>query len=152
MTTLLFLRCLLSCLQTTRPTLIRLRAYMHRTISPMKLGYGKPGKFVRAFSESPSLLKCAQRHPDYHKVTLPATIVEAERSFLCVRRVKTWLPVRSIMASYRQSNLCMLHCHQKRVDEKKANINNFGRRKETTNGLLSVIASIDSLYISIELE
>ena len=41
MTTLLFLRCFLSFLQTTRRTLIRLRAHMHWTISPMKLGYGE---------------------------------------------------------------------------------------------------------------
>ena len=86
---------------------------------------------------------------DYHEIT---TTVEAERSFLCTRRVKTWLPVRSTVASNRQSNLCVFHCHQKRVDEKKANMNNFGWRKATTNGLLSVISSIGSLYISIELE
>ena len=36
-----FLRCFLSCLLTTRPTSIRLRAYIHWTISPMKLGWGE---------------------------------------------------------------------------------------------------------------
>ena len=30
----------------------------------------KPGKFVRVFSESPSLPKFAQRHLDYHYITL----------------------------------------------------------------------------------
>ena len=52
-------------------------------------------------------------------MTLPATTVEAERSFLCWRRVKTWL--RSVMAYDHQSELCLLHCHQERVDEEKAN-------------------------------
>ena len=41
MTTLLFLRCFLSCPFKTRPTSIRLRACIHWTISPMKLGCGE---------------------------------------------------------------------------------------------------------------
>ena len=71
-----FLRCFLSCLLTTRPKSIRLRTYsryIYYTILPMQLGCGKfshrsskPGKFVRASSERPSLPKCAQRHPDYY--------------------------------------------------------------------------------------
>ena len=52
-------------------------------------------------------------------MTLPGAIVEAERSFSCRRRVKTWL--RSVMASDRLSELSAPHCHQKRVDEEKVN-------------------------------
>ena len=50
-------------------------------------------------------------------MTLSATTVEAERSFLCVGRVKTWL--RSAMTSDHLSELSVLHCHQERVDEKR---------------------------------
>ena len=52
-------------------------------------------------------------------MTLPATTAETKRSFSCMTRVKTWL--RSAMASDRQSKLCVLRCHQERVDEEKAN-------------------------------
>ena len=52
-------------------------------------------------------------------MTLHATTVQVERSFACMRRVKTWL--RSAMASDRLSDLCVLHCHQERVDLEKAN-------------------------------
>ena len=50
-------------------------------------------------------------------MTLPATTVEAERSFSCVERAKTWL--RSAMTSDHLSELSVLHCHQERVDEKR---------------------------------
>ena len=52
-------------------------------------------------------------------LTLPATTVEAERSFSCTRGVKTWL--RSHMTSDRLSDLCVLHCHHERVDQEKTN-------------------------------
>ena len=52
-------------------------------------------------------------------MTLPATTVEAERSFSCMRRVKTWF--RLAMASDRLSDLCVLHCHQERLDKENAN-------------------------------
>ena len=74
---------------------------------------GKQGKFVRA-SERSSVCNVIQII-----MTLPATTVEAIRSFLCMRRVKTRL--RSAMASDRLSDLCVLHCHRERVDEEKAN-------------------------------
>ena len=77
----------------------------------------KSGKLARAFSERPSLSKCAQRHTDY--LDTPAKTVEAKRSFSCMRRVKTWL--RSHMTSDRLSDLCVLHCHHERVDEEKIN-------------------------------
>ena len=51
-------------------------------------------------------------------LTLPATTVEAERSFSCMERVKTWL--RLAMASDHLSELCVLHCYQERVDEKSS--------------------------------
>ena len=52
----------------------------------------------------PELFLSAQAYPSVHNViqiilTLPATTVEAERSFSCMRRVKTWL--RSHMTSDR---------------------------------------------------
>ena len=70
------------------------------------------------------LLLSAQAYPSVRNViqiimTLPATTVETERSFSCMRRVKTWL--RSAMTSDRLSDLCVLHCHQERVDEEKTN-------------------------------
>ena len=50
-------------------------------------------------------------------MTLPARTVEADRSFSCMERVKTWL--RSAMASDHLPELCVLHCYQERVDEKR---------------------------------
>ena len=72
----------------------------------------------------PKLFLSAQAYPSVLNViqiilTLPATTVEAERSFSCMRRVKTWL--RSHMISDRLSDLCVLHCHHERVDEEKTN-------------------------------
>ena len=72
----------------------------------------------------PELFLSAQAYPSVRKViqiilTLPATTVEAERSFSCMRRVKTLL--RSHMISDRLSDLCVLHCHHERVDEEKTN-------------------------------
>ena len=72
----------------------------------------------------PELFLSAQAYPSVRNViqiilTLPATTVEAERSFSCMRRVKTWL--RSHMTSDRLSDLCVLHCHHERVDEEKTN-------------------------------
>ena len=52
-------------------------------------------------------------------LTLPATTVVAERSFSCMRRVKTWL--RSPVTTDRLSDLCVLHCIYKRVHEEKTN-------------------------------
>ena len=75
----------------------------------------KPEKFARAFLS-------AQAYPSVCNfiqiiLTLPATTVEAEQSFSCMRRVKTWL--RSSMTSDRLSDLCVLHYHHKRVHEEK---------------------------------
>ena len=72
---------------------------------------------MRASSERPSVRNAIQII-----MTLPATTVEAERSFACMRRVKTWLR-SAAMASDRFSDLSVLHfhCHEERVDEKKAN-------------------------------
>ena len=72
----------------------------------------------------PELFLSAQAYPSVRNViqiilTLPANTVEAERSFSCMRRVKTWL--RSHMTSDRLSDLCVLHCHHERVDEEKTN-------------------------------
>ena len=72
----------------------------------------------------PELFLSTQVYPSVCNViriilTLPATTVEAERSFSCMRRVKTWLP--SHMTSDRLSDLSVLHCHHKRVDEEKTN-------------------------------
>ena len=72
----------------------------------------------------PEVFLSAQAYPSVRNViqiilTLSATTVEAERSFLCMRRVKTWL--RSHMTSDRLSDLCVLHCHHERVDEEKTN-------------------------------
>ena len=50
-------------------------------------------------------------------LSLPATTVEAERSFSCMRRVKTWQ--RSTMSSDRLSELGILYCHKERLDEEK---------------------------------
>ena len=72
----------------------------------------------------PELFLSAQAYPSVRNViqiilTLPATTVEVERSFSCMRRVKTWL--RSHMTSDRLSDMCVLHCHHERVDEEKTN-------------------------------
>ena len=48
-------------------------------------------------------------------MALPSTTVEAERSFSCVKRVKTWL--RSTMTSDRLSDLCWLHCRSARIND-----------------------------------
>ena len=48
-------------------------------------------------------------------MALPSTIVEAERSFSCMKPVKTWL--RSTMTSDRLSDLCVLHCHSARIND-----------------------------------
>ena len=77
----------------------------------------KPGKLARVFLS-------AQAYPSVRNViqiilTLPATTVETERLFSCMRRVKTWL--RSHMTSDRLSDLCGLYCHHERVDEEKTN-------------------------------
>ena len=45
--------------------------------------------------------------------------VEAERSFLCMKRVKTYLS--SAMAFDCLSDLCVPHCHYERLDDEKAN-------------------------------
>ena len=72
----------------------------------------------------PELFLSAQAYPSVRKViqiilTLPATTVETEQSFSCMRRVKTWL--RSHMTSDRLSDLCGLYCHHERVHEEKTN-------------------------------
>ena len=48
-------------------------------------------------------------------MALPSTTFEAERSFSCMKRVKTWL--RSTMTSNQLSDLCVLHCHSERIDD-----------------------------------
>ena len=48
-------------------------------------------------------------------MALPLTTVEAERSFLCMKLVKTWL--RSTMTSDHLSDLCVLHCHSERIND-----------------------------------
>ena len=48
-------------------------------------------------------------------MALLSTTVEAERSFSCMKRVKTWL--RSEMTSDRLSDLCVLHCHSERIND-----------------------------------
>ncbi|XP_077968073.1 uncharacterized protein LOC144422121, partial [Styela clava] len=68
------------------------------------------------------LLLSARDYPSVYTaiqivMTLPATTVEAERSFSCMKRVKTWL--RSSMTSNRLSDLCVLHCHCEMVTEEK---------------------------------
>ena len=50
-------------------------------------------------------------------LALPATTVEADRTFSCMKRVKTWL--RSTMSSDRLSNLCLLHRHRERMTKGK---------------------------------
>ncbi|XP_077968824.1 uncharacterized protein LOC144422835 [Styela clava] len=70
------------------------------------------------------LLLSARDYPSVYTaiqivMTLPATTVEAERSFSCMKRVKTWL--RSSMTSNRLSDLCVLHCHREMVTEEKIN-------------------------------
>ena len=72
----------------------------------------------------PELFLSIQAYPSVRNViqiilTLVATTVEAERSFLCMRRVKTWL--RSPMTLGRLSDLCVLYCYHERVDEEKSN-------------------------------
>ena len=44
-----------------------------------------------------------------------SSTVEAERSFSCMKRVRTWL--RSTMSSDRLSDLCVLHCHSARIND-----------------------------------
>ncbi|XP_077975389.1 zinc finger MYM-type protein 1-like [Styela clava] len=70
------------------------------------------------------LLLSARDYPSVYTaiqivMTLPATTVEAERSFSWMKRVKTWL--RSSMTSNRLSDLCVLHCHREMVTEEKIN-------------------------------
>ncbi|XP_077971366.1 zinc finger MYM-type protein 1-like [Styela clava] len=70
------------------------------------------------------LLLSARDYPSVYTaiqivMTLPATTVEAERSFSCMKRVKTWM--RSSMTSNRLSDLCVLHCHREMVTEEKIN-------------------------------
>ena len=48
-------------------------------------------------------------------MALPSTTAEAERSFSCMKRVKTWL--RLTMTSDRLSDLCVLHCHSERIND-----------------------------------
>ena len=50
-------------------------------------------------------------------MALPSTTVEAERSFSCMKRVKTWL--RSTMTSDRLSDLCVLHCHSEKINDNR---------------------------------
>ena len=74
--------------------------------------------------ESLQELLSAKDYPSMHSaiqviLALPATIVEAERSFSCMKRVKTWL--RSTITSDRLSDLCVLHCHRERISEEKIN-------------------------------
>ena len=47
-------------------------------------------------------------------LTSPASSCEAERSFSCLRRVKTWL--RSTMRQDRLNHLMLCHVHQERLD------------------------------------
>ena len=59
-------------------------------------------------------------YPSVHKaleviLALPATSVEAERSFSCMRIIKTWL--RSTMTTDRLSDLCTIHSNTDRITE-----------------------------------
>ena len=47
-------------------------------------------------------------------MALPSTTVEAEQSFSCMKRVKTWL--HSTMTSDQLSDLCVLHCHSEKIN------------------------------------
>ena len=48
-------------------------------------------------------------------MALPSTPVEAEPSFSCMKRVKTWLC--STMTSDRLSDLCVLYCHSESIND-----------------------------------
>ena len=48
-------------------------------------------------------------------MALPSTTVEAERSFSCMKRVKTWLHLT--ITSDRLSDLCVFHCHSARIND-----------------------------------
>ena len=69
----------------------------------------------------PDMLESTYRvYPSVHKalqiiLALPATSVEAERSFSDMRKVKTWL--RSTMRSERLSDLCVIHCNKDAITE-----------------------------------
>ena len=72
----------------------------------------------------PELFLSAQAYQSVRNViqiilTLPPTTVEAEQPFSCMKRVKTWL--RSHMTSDRLPDVCVLHCHNERVNEEKTN-------------------------------
>ena len=47
-------------------------------------------------------------------LTLPVSTASAERSFSCLRRLKTYL--RSTMTQQRLNNMMLLHCHKARTD------------------------------------
>lgn len=47
-------------------------------------------------------------------LVIPASSVEAERSFSALRRLKTWL--RSLMSQTRVNNVAMCHVHQEKLD------------------------------------
>ena len=48
-------------------------------------------------------------------MALPSTTFEVERSFSCIKRVKTWL--RLTMTSDRLSDLCVLHCYSEKIND-----------------------------------
>ena len=58
------------------------------------------------FSEAKKLLQLV--------LCLPISVAESERSFSCLRRLKTWL--RSIMTQQRLTHVALLHVHKDIVD------------------------------------
>ena len=123
MINLLFLRCSLSCLRPTNINDIESLYSLDNLVNEVKLW--KSSLTPQVNQESlPKPFLSAQAYPHVRKViqiilTLPATTIEAERSFSCMRRVKTWL--RSPMTSNLWSDLYVLHCHHEKAHEEKIN-------------------------------
>lgn len=59
------------------------------------------------FSEVEELLKLV--------MTIPISVAESERTFSCLRRLKTWLRTKS--SQKRLTHAALLHYHQKSLDE-----------------------------------
>lgn len=61
-------------------------------------------------------------------LTLPVTSCTAERSFSCLRRLKTFL--RSTLTQKRLNNLAVLHCHREQTVDLEEVCNNFIAKNE----------------------
>jgi len=50
-------------------------------------------------------------------LTIPCSNGEAERSFLCLRRLKSFLRTRMGQERERLNHVCVLHVHEERLDK-----------------------------------